>query len=145
MGNQDECLVNLTVEVPEEVIDPVRALSIQVPGQLVSYDYRGPVYQGSGHGNTRWFWPPESWLGLLFSLSPRPTSSRSAFDLSLESALFSPAMSIGIMTFSRAVNSEVVILEDEAQLLIPEFCPLVGADFGYVEPLEHDLPTGRSI
>ena len=50
--------------------------------------------------DTRCCWPPESWLGLCFSLSPSPTSSSASFARSRRSALDTPAYIRETSTFS---------------------------------------------
>ena len=50
--------------------------------------------------DTRCCWPPESWLGRFFSLSPRPTCSNTSRARACRSARETPAYTSGTSTFS---------------------------------------------
>ncbi len=49
MGHQDECLVDLLVQLSEQIVYELRGFGVQVSSQLIAYDDGGIIGQGPGN------------------------------------------------------------------------------------------------
>lgn len=81
VGDEDN-RASLGVQALEEHQDLERGTGIQVAGSLIRKDHRRIVHQGTAIA-TRCIWPPDIWLLLCISRSPKPTAIKALTAFSL--------------------------------------------------------------